>query len=235
MQGRAAVFLDRDGVIIEDPGYLANPANVRFIPGSVDAVARLNRTGVAVVIVTNQSGVGRGFYSWQDFEDVQAVIESELAAAGAWIDGVWACAYHGEGVDAYRVSNHPFRKPNPGMLEDAAQAMGLSLSSSWMVGDRIGDIQAGLGAGVRQVMHVLTGVGERDRHEVAGMIGDRIRQEADLAASVEVVLRTLDESGNSLVRPCWPAVSSRPATVPAEPKSANAAQRECSGQEGQNS
>ena len=156
-EGRPAVFLDRDGVLIEDTGYLSDPEQVRVIQGSMDAVARLNQAGFAVVVVTNQSGVGRGYYTWADFEAVQAKLETELKKAGAWIDGLWACGFHEDGLGEYAVKNHAFRKPNPGMLLDAATHMGLRLRASWMVGDRPGDIEAGLSAGVAGVVNVMSG------------------------------------------------------------------------------
>ena len=146
--GRPAVFLDRDGVLIEDSGYLSKPAEMRFLPGSAAAVARLNRAGMAVVVVTNQSGVGRGYYGWKEFEDVQAALSARLADEGAWLDGVWACAYHEDGIGEYRVANHPFRKPNPGMILDALSEMRLDAGHSWMVGDRDSDVEAGRRAGL---------------------------------------------------------------------------------------
>ncbi|HXJ43657.1 MAG TPA: HAD family hydrolase [Bryobacteraceae bacterium] len=155
--GRGAVFLDRDGVLIEDPGYLADPGGVRFIDGAAEAVAKLNRAGIPVIVVTNQSGIGRGYYGWPEFEGVQAALEAGLSKVGAWLDGAWACAYHGEGVGTYQVADHPFRKPNPGMILDAANEMKINLNHSWLVGDRDSDIEAGLRAGVGGLIHVATG------------------------------------------------------------------------------
>jgi len=152
---RPAVFLDRDGVLIEDTGYISHPDQVRHIPGSVEAIVRLNREGIPVVLITNQSGVGRGFYSWQDFEAVQATIEARLAAEGGWLDGVWACGHHPEGDGGTVAVDHPWRKPNPGMIHDAAAELGLDIARSWLAGDRMSDMEAGLSAGVRQVIHIV--------------------------------------------------------------------------------
>jgi D-glycero-D-manno-heptose 1,7-bisphosphate phosphatase len=176
---RPAVFLDRDGVLIEDTGYLCRTEELRFIPGSAEAVARLNQAGFVVVLVTNQSGVGRGYYGWSDFEAVQAALISHLAATGAWLDGWWACAYHEDGTGEYRVANHPFRKPNPGMIEDAVTELDLDLARSWMVGDRASDLEAGLRAGLR-VVHVGTG---RD--------ADAVESPScrDLAAATDLILK----------------------------------------------
>jgi D-glycero-D-manno-heptose 1,7-bisphosphate phosphatase len=176
---RAAVFLDRDGVLIEDSGYLSRVEDLRFIEGSAQAVARLSRAGFAVIVVTNQSGVGRGYYEWSEFEAVQAALMAHLGTVGGVLDGWWACAYHEEGTGAYRVRNHWFRKPNPGMIEDAAAELNLDLARSWMVGDRASDLEAGLHAGLR-VVHVATG---RDAGPVS------LPSTKDLAAAADLILR----------------------------------------------
>jgi D-glycero-D-manno-heptose 1,7-bisphosphate phosphatase len=144
-------------VIIEDPGYLSSPKDVRFLPGAARAVALLNQAGLAVVLVTNQSGIGRGYYTWHEFEAVQAVVTAGLGDAGAWLDGLWACAYHEDGRGEYRKSDHPFRKPNPGMLLEAAAEMELDLTLAWMIGDKESDLEAGFRAGVRGVIAVSQG------------------------------------------------------------------------------
>ncbi len=161
---RPAVFLDRDGVITEETHYLHRPEDVQFIPGALEAVSRMNELGLAVVLVTNQSGVGRGYYGWQDFELVQTHIESALSARGGWVDGVWACGYDPDGtVDE---SARYYRKPNPGMLIDAAAKLKLDLSDSWLVGDKPSDIETAINAGLRRAVHVLTGYGRETRSEV---------------------------------------------------------------------
>ena len=175
---RPAVFLDRDGVLIEDTGYLSDPALVRVIDGAPEAIARFNQAGIAVVLVTNQSGIGRGLYGWAEFERVQVAVEGALSEAGAWLDGIWACAYHGEGVGEYRINDHWFRKPNPGMIEEAAREMGLALAGSWMIGDKDSDVEAGTGAGVGGVIRISSDapcVGEgfvrcRSLADAAGLI-----------------------------------------------------------------
>lgn len=177
-----AVFLDRDGVLIEDTGYPCSVDQLRFIRGSAEAVARLNHAGLAVVLVTNQSGIGRGYYGWEEFEAVQSALDAHLAAAGAFIDGWWACAFHGEGTGEYAQVNHPWRKPNPGMIEDAAKELSLDLAQSWMVGDRASDVAAGRRAGLR-VLHVATGP-------------ESVEADApscrDLAAAVDVILSEMN-------------------------------------------
>lgn len=184
----AAVFLDRDGVIIEDDGYVGRAADVRMIPGAADAVARLNRAGLAVVVVTNQSGIGRGYYGWADFEAVQAVIEAELARADARLDLVLACAYHADALPPLAASDHPWRKPNPGMILAAARKFPLQLHRSVIVGDRLSDLEAGRRAGLRGGILVRTGNGRREeaaiseRHDDAfsRRLADALPQAVDL-------------------------------------------------------
>ena len=117
--GRPAMFLDRDGVVVEEIGYLGHPKDVVLIEGAAEAIRDLNRAGIPVVVVTNQAGVARGHYDWAGFEAVQREIDERLAAVGARIDAALACAYHGQGAGALAVADHPWRKPGPGMLLDA--------------------------------------------------------------------------------------------------------------------
>lgn len=188
---RPAVFLDRDGVLIEDTGYISHPDQIRHIPGSAEAVARLNQAGITVALVTNQSGVGRGYYSWQDFEAVQGAIETRLAAEGAWLDGVWACGYDPESAGAEGAKDHPWRKPNPGMIQDAAMELGLNVEVSWMAGDRASDVQAGLRAGIQRLIHisdaqVAAALAEGPLADTQGVL-----RCADLASAVALILRGL--------------------------------------------
>jgi D-glycero-D-manno-heptose 1,7-bisphosphate phosphatase len=162
---RPAVFLDRDGVIVEEVGYLHQLKDVRFIPGALAAIARLNAAGVPVVEVTNQAGIGRGYYTWQHYEIVQDTIDLALAGAGGWLDGAWACGYHPEGIGELG-GDHPWRKPNPGMLLDAARRLALDLSASWLIGDKVIDIEAAVRAGLRGAVLVMTGYGAEMRPEV---------------------------------------------------------------------
>lgn len=155
---RGAVFLDRDGVIVEETGYLHKLEDVRLLPSVAEAIARLNSVHCPVIVITNQAGVGRGYYGWTEFEAVEAHIEAELARSGAHVDGVWACAYHADGIPPYNC-DHPYRKPHPGMLKDASQALGVDLPRSWLVGDKISDIEAGLNAQLQGTVLVRTGYG----------------------------------------------------------------------------
>ncbi len=165
---RRAVFLDRDGVITEDPGYLHKPEDVHFLPGAIAAIARLNDLGLPVVLVTNQSGIGRGFYAWADFELVQQRIQDQLGVAGARLDAVWACGYNPRTTEPNPSAAH-FRKPGPGMILEAAAALSIDLPASCVIGDKTSDIGAAIRAGVGTAVHVLTGEGSSDRAAVEAL------------------------------------------------------------------
>ncbi len=156
---RAALFLDRDGVVVEEVGYLHLPSESRLIDGAARVIANANRRGVPVVLITNQGGIGLGLYDWRAFAQVQDAIGEALAGAGAVLAAVYACPHHPEGKPPFDCPNHPARKPNPGMLLRAAEALGLELAASWIVGDRAIDMEAGRRAGLGGGIHVLTGHG----------------------------------------------------------------------------
>ena len=144
--GGPALFLDRDGVVVEDTQYLGRAEDLRLLPGSPTAIGRCNQLGIPVVLVTNQSGIGRGYYDWSAFRAVQTALTDQLAAQGAHFDAVLACAYHEEGREPFRILNHSWRKPKPGMLYEAAKRMSLRLADSWIIGDHATDIEAGVAA-----------------------------------------------------------------------------------------
>jgi D-glycero-D-manno-heptose 1,7-bisphosphate phosphatase len=179
------VFLDRDGTVIEEVNYLSRVDQVRLIPGAAEAVARLNRSGVAVIVVTNQAGVARGYFAEQRVGEVHARLSDLLGRAGARVDAYYHCPHHGtEGVGSYRVACE-CRKPRPGMLLAAARDHGLDLTRSWMIGDKVCDLAAGAAAGCATVL-VRTGHGaeavlpaETAPLRLAGVV-------ADLTAAVEL-------------------------------------------------
>lgn len=146
---RAAVFLDRDGTLIEDPGYLGEPDMVKLFPGVPEALRRLKDAGFLTVIVTNQSGIGRGFYSEDDYHAVHRRLD-ELAGPGL-IDAHYYCPDHPD------QASHR-RKPKPGMIFEAQRDLHVDLENSWMVGDRPSDLECGWAAGVRSLL-VQTGLG----------------------------------------------------------------------------
>ena len=159
---KRALFLDRDGVIVEEVNYLHKVDDVLFIPHVAAAIARANRLSIPVVMVTNQSGIGRGYYGWDDFAIVQKCIGTYYAAQSAHFDMVLACAYHAEGLGFYAVADHPWRKPNPGMLLEAARALNIDLCRSFIIGDSITDLVSGHAAGLAAGALVRTGHGVRD-------------------------------------------------------------------------
>jgi D,D-heptose 1,7-bisphosphate phosphatase len=148
-----AVFLDRDGTIIEDPGGLRNPEELRFLPGAARAIRRLRNAGYRAVVVTNQSGLARGLVDEGQLAAVHDRLQQELASQGAGLDGIYYCPYlpgPEAVVEAYRKDSD-LRKPRPGMLLQAAEEMELDLSASWMIGNAACDIEAGRAAGCRTV------------------------------------------------------------------------------------
>jgi D-glycero-D-manno-heptose 1,7-bisphosphate phosphatase len=166
-RGRPALFLDRDGTVIEETGYLHRVEDIIVIPGGAEVIATANEQRVPVIIVTNQSGIGRGYYGWTEFKFVQDAIVALLAAEGARINAVYACACHPEAEGLLAHPNHPARKPNPGMLLQAAADLALDLKSSWLVGDKADDIEAAKRAGIAGALQVATGHGDGERHLVA--------------------------------------------------------------------
>jgi len=163
LRGGPALFLDRDGVIVEEVGYLCRVEDIAIIPRSAATIAQANRRGIPVVVVTNQAGIGRGYYGWDAFARVQHAIISALAKSGARIDAVYGCPHHATGVGALAVADHPSRKPNAGMVLSAAAALRLDLERSWLVGDKASDIECARRAGLAGALHVLTGHGESER------------------------------------------------------------------------
>ncbi|MBA2685167.1 MAG: HAD family hydrolase [Gemmatimonadaceae bacterium] len=133
---RAALFLDRDGTINVDTIHVSKPDNVRLIPGAAAAIARINAVGMPIIVVSNQSGIGRGLFSVDEYESVRAKIDELLAAGGASVLTTYYCPHSPESAPACDC-----RKPGPAMYLQAAEAHGLDLAKSWYVGDRLRDIQ----------------------------------------------------------------------------------------------
>ncbi|MEM7417848.1 MAG: HAD-IIIA family hydrolase [Gemmatimonadota bacterium] len=157
---RAAAFLDRDGTILEEAHYLADPDDVVLIPGVVAAIRSLCDAGLAVVVVTNQSGIARGKYTVSDYEAVAARLDRILEAEGVRFDATYYCPCHPD------ISGPcDCRKPKTGMYETASQELGLDLRSSFYVGDKASDVQPGLALGGRSFL-VRTGYGRAHEPEV---------------------------------------------------------------------
>lgn len=188
--GRPALFLDRDGVLVEEVNYLHRVEDSRLIAGAAACVLAANDAGLAVVLVTNQAGVGRGYYEWDAFAAVQADLLARLDQQGARVDMVLACAYHEDGVPPYAMADHAWRKPNTGMIDTAAAQLGLNLDKSCLVGDAVSDIETARNAGLAKAVHVLTGHGARDRPSVQALDMDGTALECvDSIADVAAALR----------------------------------------------
>jgi D-glycero-D-manno-heptose 1,7-bisphosphate phosphatase len=162
--GRPCLFLDRDGVLVEERHYLHKAEDVAFLEGVPEAISEANRARIAVVMITNQAGIGRGFYGWDAFESVQRIVLSHLSSFGAAIDLVLACANHEEGIAPYALHDS-WRKPGPGMLLEASHVLGIDLRRSFIVGDKVSDLAAGKEAGLTSGALVLTGHGQREYSE----------------------------------------------------------------------
>jgi D-glycero-D-manno-heptose 1,7-bisphosphate phosphatase len=177
-----AVFLDRDGTINVEKEYLYRAEEFEFIPGAPEAIRLLNQAGLMVVVVTNQSGVARGFYTEDDVEALHRHISSELARFGAHVDAWLYCPHHPAGRGSYALPCD-CRKPLPGMLKDAARRYDIDLQSSTMIGDKLADIEAGQAAGCRTIL-VRTGYGTEEEQYVT----PQTTVSDDLLSAVEQLL-----------------------------------------------
>ncbi|NQU56190.1 MAG: HAD family hydrolase [Rhodospirillales bacterium] len=181
---RPALFLDRDGCVVVEAHYLHKVENVQLIEGAAEIIAKANALKIAVVFVTNQAGIGYGYFGWPDFFQVQSKILSDLEKRGALVDGVYACPFHDKGKPPYDIPDHPSRKPNPGMLLSAASELNLDLGRSWIVGDRAGDLEAGFNAGLAGGIHVATGHGTREGENEAALALNSKNFQAQAAHSI---------------------------------------------------
>lgn len=169
MSARPAVFLDRDGTIIEDTGYIADPDAVRLLPGAARAIGRLNRAGIPAIVVTNQSGIARGLLDESAYQAVARRLETLLAAGGVRLDGDYHCPHHPDFTGTCEC-----RKPGPLLYRRAAADHGLDLARSWWVGDRERDVVPAKHFGGRGVL-----------------IGQPPAVVRDLSAAVDIILDEL--------------------------------------------
>jgi D-glycero-D-manno-heptose 1,7-bisphosphate phosphatase len=147
-----AVFLDKDGTLVEDIPYNVDPDRIRLTEGAYDGLRLLQQQGYKLIVVTNQSGVARGFFNELDLQPVRNRLGELLATAGVFLTDFYYCPHHPEGSVSQYVVDCGCRKPQPGMLHRAAREHHLDLSASWLVGDILNDIQAGNQAGCRTVL-----------------------------------------------------------------------------------
>ncbi|HYP28263.1 MAG TPA: D-glycero-beta-D-manno-heptose 1,7-bisphosphate 7-phosphatase [Blastocatellia bacterium] len=153
-----AIFLDRDGTINEDIGYVSRPEELIIYPQAAEAIRLFNEAGLKVIVITNQSGVARGMYSEETLDAIHDRLREELGRYGARIDGAYYCPHHPEIGDARYRQKCACRKPSAGMLMEAAREHGIDLARSYMIGDKASDINLAANAGARGVL-VLTGYG----------------------------------------------------------------------------
>lgn len=170
----SAAFLDRDGTIIRDPGYVDDPADVELLPGVADAISLLNARSVPVVLVTNQSGIGRGYYTEDDFVAVQSEVERQLAMRGCAVEAVFHCPHDPE-------SGCGCRKPALGMHREASEALGIELSEALYVGDKVSDVLPAVKTGG-------TGFLLRTGRQVTVEVPEGVRTARDLLEAVRTAL-----------------------------------------------
>ncbi len=161
---RSALFLDRDGVIIKDLHHVSKKKNVMLENGIINLLKYASNCGLAIVIITNQSGISRGYFTWSDYEQVTDELLLLLGDAYKTIDAIYSNGY---GPDA---PFHSWRKPSPEMLIQASKDLNIDLHSSILIGDRMSDIIAGVNAGLDKVVHVLTGHGKEERGKIVSNI-----------------------------------------------------------------
>lgn len=153
------LLLDRDGVLVEEVNYLRRREDVRLAPGASALLRWAADQGLPVAVVTNQAGIARGMFGWDDFLSVQEEISRQLAGEGATMELTLACPFHPEHTEGWNEVHARWRKPGPGMLELAADLFNLDYSLSWMVGDNESDIAAARAAGLKGALHLLSGHG----------------------------------------------------------------------------
>jgi len=145
---RPALFLDRDGIIIRDTGFPSEPAEVALVAGATTLIKAANSACVPVLAVTNQSGIDRGLLGWDDFAAVEARIADLLTAEGVATDATAACPFHPDHTAGYDKSHAQWRKPAPGMITTLADRLNIDLPGSWLIGDRLRDVEAARNAGL---------------------------------------------------------------------------------------
>ncbi len=160
-----AVFFDRDGTLIHDPGYLNHPDQVQVVDGAAEALKEFQLLGYKTVVATNQSGVARGIVTVEMLERIHDRLRELLAAKGAALDAIYYCPYHADGVVPEYTKDSDWQKPKPGMLVAAAQEMDIDLTRSWMIGDSDRDVEAGRSAGCRTILISSAHSDPGHRHE----------------------------------------------------------------------
>jgi D-glycero-D-manno-heptose 1,7-bisphosphate phosphatase len=192
MTARPAVFLDRDGTMIHDVGYLRRLEDLRWFTSTVDAIRLLNRAGFLVCVVTNQSGIGRGVIAPEFVPDVHAIMAKTLDEGGARVDGWFYCPHHPRAeVLAYRAVCD-CRKPEPGLIRQATARFPIDLARSFVIGDKPIDVGLGVAVGARGIL-VRTGYGDEALRDRGGTLPEAAHVAADL---MEATSWLLGQSGH---------------------------------------
>ena len=187
---RSAVFLDRDGTLVDELGFLDDPDQVKLYPETGDAIRRLNEAGFFVALVTNQSGVARGLFDEKRLSAIHTRLQQLLVRSGARIDAIAYCPHHPEeGVPPYR-RECICRKPKPGLILKLLQEHRLDPATSWVVGDSARDIEAGANAGLGGRILVATGKGQSEHRALPAELRPSIEWVEDLPTAVDVILET---------------------------------------------
>lgn len=191
-----AIFLDRDGTIIDDSGYLSDPDSVHLLPGVELAIKSLRGAGYKIVVVTNQSGIARGMLTEDTLEEIHSALRNQLADKGAMLDAIYYCPYHPDGSVEKYARESDQRKPQPGMLLLGAKELDLDIEQSWMVGDAGRDVGAGQRAGCKTIRI-------RPHHEDAPHPGEETLEEfqADFTArnmveAAKIILQNQDSQSD---------------------------------------
>lgn len=189
------VFLDRDGTLNEEKDYIRTPDDLHLIHGAAAAVRKLNDRGVTICIISNQSGIARGYLSERDLVPIHQLLERELQREGAWVNRIYYCPHHPTaGIAPYNIDCE-CRKPKPGMLTWGADDFNLDLSASFVVGDSLVDMQAGSSVGATTIL-VLTGYGS-SAVEQCRQGGVRVDYVAPtIVEAVDMIVKEMDERGH---------------------------------------
>ncbi len=178
-----AIFLDRDDTLVDDPGYIKSPEQIKLLPGAADALIQLKKMGYLLVIVTNQSAIARGYINERQLDEIHRQLKSLLSADGATVDGLYYCPYHPDGVVKDFSMESNLRKPDSGMLELAAEEMDIDLERSWMIGDSYRDIKAGKKVGCQTILVDVPGKNREKQPEDP----DPDRKAVNLREAVNIV------------------------------------------------
>ncbi len=184
---KRAIILDRDGTINEDVGYPRLPSQIKIYPASFEALRKINASGFLAVIITNQSGIGRGYLTEAELETIHKKMKADFAAHGVHVDGIYFCPHYDLSSDPRYKKDCACRKPMPGLALQAARDLGIDLAGSYYIGDKVEDILFGLNIGARPVL-VQTGFGIETEKKLAEMNIRPAHAAPDIGDAVDWIL-----------------------------------------------